>query len=137
MCPQDIRAQVDNNMLLEAKEFLNCGKDREILSDKFFGCFQVSAKTYFDLMSRDDINNLPYLSARANFDYLKRINKPMLAIIGSEDQGLYGNADAIECMQKLKDVNDLLEYAVIEGAKHNFKHYEDDVAKLIICNLKV
>ena len=136
LCPQDIRVQVDDNMLKEAKKLMDNNRNRDILSEKFFGCFDVSAETYYNIFTREDINNLPYLSENGDFKYFKNISIPLIGVLGSEDQGLYNNADAYTCMQKLKDENFNFDFEIIEGVKHTFKHFEDDVSNIIIKNIK-
>lgn len=136
LCPQDISVQVDEYMLKEAKSLIDKNLGGDILSKKFFGCFDVCAKTYNDLMTREDINNLPYLTINGNFELFSKVHIGMIGIIGSEDQGLYNDAKAYDCMSFLKEKNCNFKFHIIDGAKHNFKHYEDDVSSIIIKNIK-
>lgn len=135
LCPQDIQAQIEEKMLEEAKNNLQNNEPEKILTDKFFGFCDVCSRTYYDIATRVDINNIPYLSKGGNFDMFKNIQLPMLGIIGSKDQGLNDN-DANSCMEKIKDNNINFIYKVIKDAKHTFKHYEDDISDIIINYIK-
>ena len=135
LCPQDIQTQLDEKMLEEAKLNIKNNEPEKVLSDKFFGFCDVCGRTYYDMATRADINNIPYLSQDGNFEMFSNINLPILGIIGSKDQGL-GDLDATSCMEKIRDNNENFKFEVIDDAKHTFKHHEDEVSDLIINYIK-
>lgn len=137
ICPQDISVQVDEEMMEEAKHNITANKGEQILTQKLFGYCEICGRTYNDLFSRNDINNLPYLTKDADFSMLEKIDIPILSIIGECDQGLsYSNLSADEAMQKLQQHSFNMQYKVIAGAKHSFKNYEQELAKYIVKYLK-
>lgn len=137
ICPQDISVQVDNDMMIESQENIISNKGDELLAQKVFGYCEICGRTYKDLFSRKDINNLPYLTEDSNFSMLKAIDIPILSIIGECDQGLsYSNLSAEEAMQRLQKHNSNIQYKIIANAKHSFKNYEEELAKYIVQYLK-
>lgn len=133
ICPQDMEAQVDYQMLTEAKENISNFKGDELLTQKVFGYCEICGRTYCDLFTRKDINNLAYLSKDANFDMLSKINIPILSVIGECDQGLsYSNLSAEEAMKILQQHNSKLQYKIIKNARHSFKNYEKELAKCVV-----
>ncbi len=137
ICPQDISVQVDKQMISEAKENLTANKGEEILTQKLFGYCEICGRTYYDLFSRKDINNLPYLTTDADFNMLEKIDIPILSIIGGCDQGLdYSSLSPEEAMERLQKHNSNIQYKIIANAKHSFKNYEEELAKYIVQYLK-
>lgn len=137
ICPQDISVQVDEEMMAEAKANIIANKGEEILTQKLFGYCEICGRTYNDLFSRKDINNLPYLTKDADFSMLEKIDIPIVSIIGECDQGLsYSNLSAYDAMQQLQQHSDNMQYEVIANAKHSFKNYEDELAKCVVKYLK-
>ena len=68
---------------------------------------------------------------------LEKINIPILSIIGECDQGLsYSNLSAEDAMKRLKQHNSNFRYEIIPNAKHSFKNYEQELAKLVVKYLK-
>lgn len=132
ICPQDMAAQTNQEMMLEAMANIEAGEGENILTQKIFGYCEVCGRTYRDLFSRKDINNLPYLTENADFGMLERVSLPIFAIIGECDQGLsYSTLSAEEAMQCLQLHNSNLIYKVIPNASHSFKNYETELAKLV------
>ncbi len=137
ICPQDISVQVDNNMMAEAEENIISNKGDELLTQKLFGYCEICGRTYKDLFSRKDINNLPYLTEDCDFGMFKLIDIPIFAIIGEYDQGLsYSNLSAELAMKRLQHYNLNLKYKIIANAKHSFKNYEEELAKYVIEYIK-
>lgn len=137
ICPQDVSVQVDQDMMAEANQNISSNKGDELLTQKLFGFCEICGRTYHDLFSRKDINNLPYLTEGADFTMLKAIDIPIFAIIGECDQGLsYSNLSAEDAMKRLKQYNSNFRYEIIANAKHSFKNYEQELAKLVVKYLK-
>lgn len=130
ICPQDLKSQADKNLLDEARR--KC--EREILSGKVFGEFEISAKTYLDLFDNDDLDNLAYFS-KSQLKDLQNIKIPIFSIIGSDDQGLKG-LDAKKAMAVLQNNSKNMKTAVIDGATHSFRNFEQELAEEIVKFLK-
>ena len=132
ICPQDMHIQIDCDMLKEAEENIKSGEGDKLLSSKVFGYCEICGRTYKEIFTRKDINNIPYLSALQDFSMFSKINLPILSVIGSEDQGLsYLPISAMEAMKILRNNNKNLQFSIVNGASHSFKGYEDGLAKII------
>ena len=128
-CPQDIRPQVDEHLLREAELYVSQNLYDHILTDKFFGYCDITAKTCYNLAHNNELNNLPYLT-NGDFNMLKSIKLPIRVIIGSIDEGIvyYSDKDAKYFMDILKNNSCDLSYTIIEGGRHNFKNKEEELA---------
>ena len=104
LCPQDISPQLDKNMLKEAEENMNNNEPEKVLTDKLFGFCSVCSRTFYNMATRSDINNIPYLTDGGDFSLFKNINLPILGIIGTKDQGLMDKA-AEDCMEIIANNN--------------------------------
>lgn len=132
ICPQDMHKQIDYNMLKEAEENIMVNESEKLLSSKVFGYCEICGRTYKELFTRKDVNNLPYLSTTSNFSLFNKVNIPIFSVIGSKDQGLsYSNLSAVEAMEILRKNNNNFEFEIVDGATHSFKGFEDRLAEII------
>ncbi len=133
MCPQDIAMRFDEDMLEEAIANINNNEPDKILSKLFLDFCPISSKTLYDLRYRNDIHNFPYLQEDKDFNSLKIITVPTLIIIGTQDQGLIPSPHSPEyLMNRIKENIKDCTVNFIEGAKHNFRFHEDELATKII-----
>ena len=133
MCPQDISMRIDEDMLSEAVKNINNNEPDKILTRLFLDFCPISSKTFYDLRFREDIHNFPYLQDDKDLSNLNIINVPTLVIIGTQDQGLFPSTHSYEyLMNRIKENISDCTISFIEGAKHNFRYYEDELATKII-----
>ncbi len=133
ICPQNVRPQIDLKMFEEAKKFVSLNQENQVLTDKFFGYCDVTAKTYFNMMTNNELDNLPYLENRS-FDMLKNVKLPIRVVIGSEDEGIvdFSDKSAEYYMNILKNHHHDLKYKIVEEARHNFKNKEQELAETVL-----
>ncbi len=105
----------------------------KILTDKFFGYCEVTAKTIYNMAHNNSLDNLPYIT-NGDFSMLKNINLPIKVVIGSEDEGIvcYKNKSVNYFMDILKENSNDLDYTIIEGGRHNLKDKESELAEAVI-----
>ncbi len=133
LCPQNLRPQLDKEMIEEAKTLVKNWQGEQILTKKFFGYCEVCARTFLNMATNDNLDNLPYLENR-NFNCLKNIKLPVKVIMGSIDQGIINHSkkSAEMLMNILQKNNGNLQYFIIKDANHNFKNKEHELAKKVI-----
>ncbi len=138
MCPQDIAARFDKDMLEEARQNLKNNEPYKILSKLFLDFCPISSKTQYDLVCREDIHNFMYLHDNPSFPNLNKINVPVLCIIGTKDQGLTcGNKTPQFYMELLRKNIKNCTIEFVDGAKHNFSGYENELNTKILDFLKL
>lgn len=133
LCPQHLHPQIDANMIKEAELYMSTNMPDKILTDKFFGYCDVTAKTYYNIAHNPQLDNLPYLT-NGDFTMLKNLKLPLRIIIGAKDEGivLYSDKSAKYYMEILKQNYENLKYEIIENCRHNFKNNEQELAQLTI-----
>lgn len=117
----------------EAEALMSKNLQNKILTDKFFGYCEVTAKTIYNMAHNNSLDNLPYIT-NGDFSMLKNINLPIKAVIGSEDEGIvcYKNKGVNYFMDVLKGNSNDLDYTIIEGGRHNLKDKESELAEAVI-----
>lgn len=135
LAPQDFSKITDNKihfgMLQEAENNIKQNMPLKILSGKFLGFSPISSQTFHNLKYNKNLNNFSYKDETDNFDYLNKINRDILLLIGDKDP-------AFDSYKNLKDIEKLFEnvehkfnYKIIRDANHIFKKQEVDIANLI------
>ncbi len=132
-CPQNLGPQLPSKMMEEAEALMSKNLQNKILTDKFFGYCEVTAKTIYNMAHNNSLDNLPYIT-NGDFSMLKNINLPIEVVIGSEDEGIvcYKNKSVNYFMDILKENSNDLDYTIIEGGRHNFKHKESELSEAVI-----
>ena len=72
LCPQHLHPQIDENMIKEAELYMSINMSDKILTDKFFGYCDVTAKIYYNIAHNLKLDNLPYLT-NGDFTMLKNL----------------------------------------------------------------
>lgn len=132
-CPQNLKPQLPSTMIEEADELMSENLPNNILTDKFFGYCEVTAKTIYNMVHNKNLDNLPYL-IKGDFSMLKNISLPIRVVIGSQDEGIVCHSDKSVnyFMDILKENSNNLEYTIIDGGRHNFKHKENELADAVL-----
>jgi pimeloyl-ACP methyl ester carboxylesterase len=127
----------DHTVLLpEAEKLVAEGKDKQILSQPLWGILMLSAGTYLNFFStgaKTAIFN--YNKLGLGWDTVNKINLPVLAITGTEDDGIVPVMDAYKAMNLLKTElkqSPKAETKVYENAKHGFDDYEQQIVEDVI-----
>jgi hypothetical protein len=126
-------------LMKEAKELINRGKGNELLSDKLWGEYLLSAKTYIDFF--EETANTAIFNYRDNslgWQVVNDISVPVFTITGTEDDGIKPVIDPKEAMVLLESElknSPRVKTVVYEGAEHSFNGFElrivDDVLEFI------
>ena len=87
-CPQNLGPQLPSKMVEEADELMSKNIPNKILTDKFFGYCEVTAKTIYNMAHNKKLDNLPYLT-NGDFSMLKNIQLPIRVVVGSCDGALF------------------------------------------------
>lgn len=94
----------------------------------------ISAERYLSLYSsgsREDV--FPYYNTRAKFKELRSIMKPILVVVGENDEHLDMSAEKlVKIFRKHAVSTNAFSGKIIKGASHNFTNKEAQLAKVII-----
>jgi pimeloyl-ACP methyl ester carboxylesterase len=125
-----------NELMKEAKELINRGKGNQLLSDKLWGEYLLSAKTYvnfFEVPASTAIFNSGNNSL--GWKIINNISVPVLAITGTQDDGIEPVIDPEKAMvilkSKLKN-SPRVKTLVYEGAEHSFNGFEEQIVNDVL-----
>lgn len=132
-CPQNLGPQLDPKMLEEAEKLISKNLPNNILTEKFFGYCEITAKTFYNMAHNKSLDNLPYIT-KGDFSMLQNIHLPLRVVIGSIDEGIvcYRKESVQYYMNILKENSNDLEYTIIKDGRHNFKHKESELAEVVL-----
>jgi len=123
-------------LMKEAKELIKRGKGNELLSDKLWGEYLLSAKTYvnfFENTANTAIFN--YGDKSLGWKVVNDINLPALAITGTQDDGIKPVIDPKEAMVLLQSElknSPKVKTVVYEGAEHSFNGFEEKIVNDVL-----
>ncbi len=136
LAPQDLSDVVlykKHPMYNEAIELFNGNQKNKILSYKFLDSFLMSSGTFLNFVDNINLlNNLPYKNNNGDFEILERLNIPIYTIIGSKDLANI----SVDNMDNLYKHIKTGKYRIINGAKHNFNNYEEELSSIILSIIK-
>jgi len=121
-------------LLKEAGELAKKGKENSILSEMVFDFAFLSAKTYLNFFQENSKTAIfNYYKPSLGFEIIKKINVPILAILGTKDDAVIGNPKESLDLLKKNAVNcPKFVNCIIEGAEHDYSGFEGDVTKSVI-----
>jgi len=130
---------VGNRMLSQAKSLVDSGKPREILDDKIWDWYGISAQTYLSLFSEGvAADNIPVLRNPERFKQIETIKQPILAIMGEHDDVTIRNLkDDLELIKSKAKSSAKFDIKFIEGANHNYENREDEFTRAVIEWIKI
>lgn len=133
----DREGQVDFDVMYpEAKKLILDGKPEQILSHKLWGEQLLSARTFVNLFadeSRAAIFN--YVNPELGWEVVERISVPVLAITGTDDDGILPVIEpslAMKMLEKELVNSPRVKTIVYDGAEHNFVGFERQIASDVI-----
>lgn len=124
------------SMYPEAKKLVENGNGEQILSMKLWEYNYISARTYLNLFEEGtNAAIFNYFKPELGWDRVNKIDVPVLAITGSEDDGIVSVIDAHKAMsilvKQLKN-SPRVETVTYDGAKHDFTGFYDVILEKVI-----
>jgi pimeloyl-ACP methyl ester carboxylesterase len=119
--------------LTVAAEMLSRGEGASLMPAGYFH-YPVSASTYMDIFNRDSALRMFNLSKTDNDEFveIESVTVPALVIVGSVDEEFVGPPKTyISDLRELMGGATSFDGYVIEGAPHNYLHFEREVAGCI------
>lgn len=92
-----IRYKDYNKFIKEAKDNIDNGNPKKLLSEMIDDYMYMSSETYYNWFKENsNVDNLPLLRNPNRFEQLESINVPILAFSGSKEEDLYLMIDRIK-----------------------------------------
>ncbi len=119
-----------NELLKEAKENINEGNPKKLLSDLIEEYMYMSSDTYYNWFKENsNLDNLPVMGYSENWYQFEKINVPILTFSGSEETDNYLHLDLL----KEKAINcKKFDYKYINDANHFYINKEEEIGNLIL-----
>ena len=133
----DPEGQKDHDLLYpEAKFLMSENKPNQLLSNLLWGYDRLSAQTYLNFFSDDSKTAIfNYKRPDLGWEVVNNIHIPVLAITGTEDDGIQPiiePAQAMEILKKELKNSPKVKTILYEGAKHSFNGFEENIIKDVI-----
>ncbi|MBU3905243.1 MAG: lysophospholipase [Nanoarchaeota archaeon] len=119
--------------LKEAKKLIGQKKPNQMLSEKLWDFYMLSAKTFLSLFDNKNTSVFNYFKPELGFNGLNKIEVPVLAFFGTKDDGVV--TDPYEASDLLKkNLVKCPKYTgiVYKGAKHGFEGFENKIVKRVL-----
>ncbi|MFB6076747.1 MAG: alpha/beta hydrolase, partial [Candidatus Nanohaloarchaea archaeon] len=118
-----------DGLLGEARELVADGREDELLSGLLWDWAKLSAGTYLDLFGAEsDAAVFNYSTPGRGWDAIAAIDVPMLAVLGTADDGIVVGADeAMAMLEEHAENCPRFEGIVVDGAEHDYAGYEDEI----------
>lgn len=125
------------NLLKKAQQMIEEGRGEEILPQKIFDWYWLSARTYVDLSTRNNPVDVFNTYDKNQSSILAEVKIPTLAFLGeNDDAAILQQQEALEII-KSKAVNaPIFDISIIEDAPHSYFGKEKQMAETIINWLK-
>lgn len=120
----------------EAKELIAQGKPDQLLSQRLWGEYILSAGTYVNLFgdgARDAIFN--YGKPELGFELIRSLSVPVWVCTGTADDGVIPVSDPHAAMKLLEEQlvqSPRKQTVVFEGAKHSFDGFGEQIVQKIV-----
>lgn len=127
-CPEHDR------LISEAAELVDAGEEDALLSEQLWGWATLSAGTYLDLFGPDtDAAVFPYSHDDADFTALAQVDVPILAFLGTADDGIaVPAADAMQQLESHLASCPRFEGVVLDGAEHDYEGFEEEIVEKVV-----
>lgn len=119
----------------QAKEFVANGKGERLLDHLLWGCYKLSANTYLNFFSDNANTGIFNYKGDLGWDVVNKIDKPVIAFSGTNDDGIAPVIDAYEGMKRLEGqlINSpRKETHVYENGTHDFTGFGEDITKKVL-----
>ena len=116
-------------LLKEAREMKEENKGDEILVEQHDGWKYLSAHTFVNLYAEDsNAAVFNYRKPEIGFQTVKNIDIPIMAFVGSEDNGIVTDPEKSMKMLREKSENSpRVKTKVLDGAEHDFRGFEKEI----------
>jgi len=125
-----------NELMKEAKELIKSGKGDNLLSNRLWGEYLLSAKTYVNLFEKTANTAIfNYGDSSLGWKVINDISVPVLAITGTQDDGIKPVIDPKEAMKLLESElknSPRVKTVVYEGAEHSFNGFEEQIVNDVL-----
>lgn len=121
-------------MLQEAKDNINKGKPLQILSSTLWDWYNISSQTFLSLSEENgNIDNLPLFRNPNEYSQLSKINIPILAFEGSNDDIVIRSVEEDLNLIKLKAIScPNFTISIIKNSNHIYTEKENEIAEMIL-----
>ncbi len=116
----------EHEILLAEAERLIPSSPRELLSQPLWEDVLLSAQSYLTFFGQNSKDNIFHYKQNNNWEVLNSIKIPVLAITGTQDDGIVPVISANEAMEILKSQlmnSSKVKTIVFEGAEHDFNNF--------------
>jgi pimeloyl-ACP methyl ester carboxylesterase len=117
----------------EAGQLVSEGKGSTLLSHPLWGILKLSAATYLNFFSNTSNTAIfNYNSLGLGWDVVNAIDKPVLAITGTKDDGIVPVMDAHAAMKLLEEElknSPKVKTIVYDGAEHGFDGFPEEIVR--------
>lgn len=115
-----------------AQNYINEGKEDELMPMGTFFDYLLSAKTFMDCFKDSSpLDMFPYRKGDITGSDLEKIDVPILVIFGNDGEFILQDIEEIKTMYKRTKLKEV-QVKVIDGAGHSYKEHEHELAELII-----
>lgn len=120
-------------LLKEARDLVEAGNPKVILSGKVWDSYLLSAQTYLDLFERGGpADNLPILHNPDTFEELASIGVPILCIYGEHDDvAIRTLEDDMDLIEERASSAPSFQKAWVADGNHNYLNQEEQFANLV------
>lgn len=117
-------------LIQEAKENIDNGKPRKILSNTIEDYMYMSSQTYYNWYNdKTNLDNLPVMAYSDNWEQFKMIDKPILTFSGERETENYLHLDLLK--EKAENCPDFYGM-IIKDTDHFYHNKENEISKLIL-----
>lgn len=123
-------------MLPQAKKLIQRGNRESFIDHQLWGVKTLTAEAYLNLFGeKSQAAIFNYHNPVLGWGKVNKIDVPVLAITGTEDDGVVTVMDPYKAMDMLElELNNcpLKKTLVLKGANHNFDGFEDEITEEVI-----
>jgi alpha-beta hydrolase superfamily lysophospholipase len=121
-----------DRLITKAKEFIKENKENEILTERFWEWYNISAKTFVNFFGEDAKTGIFNLDTNAP-TILSNIKVPILAILGDKDDIIMKSPeeDLLTIKTEARSCPKF-DYRIIKGAPHSYFAHEQELADTIL-----
>lgn len=117
------------DLLEEARELVDDGKEDELLSEELWDWAVLSAGTYLNFFGDDaETDIFTYSQPERDFEAVSTIDVPLIAFLGTEDDGIVTPPE--ECLSMLEEAAEqspAFDGIVFDGADHSYAGFGDRI----------
>lgn len=121
-----------DGLLKQAQQMISGDKGGELLSQKVWDCYYLSANTYADFSTRNNPIDIFNTYDKEKNSLLNEIRIPTLTFLGEKDDAaILPQKDALEVIKSKATNAPVFDIDIIEGAPHSYFGREKEMAACI------